>query len=203
MYRMMSGEREQLIKQLGVYYKQHMSGQNRRKEMLAILVLLDRSGMKNSKTAQESPLFDIEKSTKGGIIKSPEQNQSDGGEGSGNFGHGGRPGKLGGSSTEGSKSSNSRERLSSLRKKTANRSRKTLKLSKKEYGKVTSEISTYYKSNYESRVGMVCGVYKEGKFYLFENYGFDSYRIFASFKYNGNEDVIELILEELRDGKIE
>lgn len=72
MYQMMQGEKERLIKRLGVYYRQHMSGQNRRKEMLAILVLLDRSGTKISKTAQKIQLSDIEKSAKGGIIKSQE-----------------------------------------------------------------------------------------------------------------------------------
>lgn len=50
---------------------------------------------------------------------------------------------------------------------------------------------------------MVCGVHKEGKFYLFENFGFDSYRVFASFKYNGNEDVIKLIQEELKNDNTE
>lgn len=41
-------------------------------------------------------LFDVEKSNNGDIIKLSEA-QEDGGPGSGNFGHGGRPGKLGGS----------------------------------------------------------------------------------------------------------
>lgn len=41
-------------------------------------------------------LFDVEKSKNGDIIKLSEA-QEDGGPGSGNFGHGGRPGKLGGS----------------------------------------------------------------------------------------------------------
>lgn len=106
-------------------------------------------------------------------------------------------------SSEGSKSSNlNKKKLASLRKRTLNKNRKVLKLSSEDYHKVTSEISTYYKDNYESRVGKVCGVYKGEKFYLFENYGFDSYRIFASFKYRGNEDVIKLIQEELKNGNI-
>lgn len=49
------------------------------------------------KTAPKIQFSHIAKGNKSAIIKSQEQNQSDGGEGSGNFGHGGRPGKLGGS----------------------------------------------------------------------------------------------------------
>lgn len=77
MYRMMSGEKEQLIKRLGVYYRQHMSGQNRRKEMLAILVLLDRSVDGTSESAQIGQDFGVENSLKLCIIKNDEFKESD------------------------------------------------------------------------------------------------------------------------------
>lgn len=77
MYQMMQGERERLIKRLGVYYRQHMSGQNRRKEMLAILVLLDRSTDETSETAQIGQDFEVEKHENVCIIKNDEFNESD------------------------------------------------------------------------------------------------------------------------------
>ena len=77
MYQMMQGERERLIKRLGVYYRQHMSGQNRRKEMLAILVLLDRSADETSETAQIGQDFEVEKPENVCIIKSDEFSESD------------------------------------------------------------------------------------------------------------------------------
>lgn len=70
MYHMKPGEKEELIKRLHFYYNQHMSGINRRKEMLAIIVLLERSGMKISKTAQIGQDYEVANSGKGGIIKS-------------------------------------------------------------------------------------------------------------------------------------
>ena len=77
MYQMMQGEKERLIKRLGVYYRQHMSGQNRRKEMLAILVLLDRSADETSETAQIGQDFEVEKPENVCIIKNDEFNESD------------------------------------------------------------------------------------------------------------------------------
>lgn len=77
MYQMMQGEKERLIKRLGVYYRQHMSGQNRRKEMLAILVLLDRSADETSETAQIGQDFEVEKPDNVCIIKNDEFNESD------------------------------------------------------------------------------------------------------------------------------
>lgn len=73
----LQGEKERLIKRLGVYYRQHMSGQNRRKEMLAILFLLDRSADETSETAQIGQDFEVEKPENVCIIKSDEFSESD------------------------------------------------------------------------------------------------------------------------------
>lgn len=54
-----------------------MSGQNRRKEMLAILVLLDRSADETSETAQIGQDFEVEKPENVCIIKNDEFNESD------------------------------------------------------------------------------------------------------------------------------
>lgn len=54
-----------------------MSGQNRRKEMLAILVLLDRSADETSETAQIGQDFEVEKPENVFIIKNDEFNESD------------------------------------------------------------------------------------------------------------------------------
>lgn len=68
MYHMKPGEKEELIKRLHFYYNQHMSGINRRKEMLAIIVLLEHSGMKISKTAQTGQDYEVASSQKSAII---------------------------------------------------------------------------------------------------------------------------------------
>ena len=57
--------------------------------MLAIIVLLEHSGMKISKTAQTGQDYEVASSQKSAIIKLQKQNQVDGGPGSGNFRHGG------------------------------------------------------------------------------------------------------------------
>lgn len=54
-----------------------MNGQNRRKEMLAILVLLDRSADETSETAQIGQDFEVEKPEDVCIIKNDEFNESD------------------------------------------------------------------------------------------------------------------------------
>lgn len=54
-----------------------MSGQNHRKEMLAILVLLDRSADETSETAQIGQDFEVEKPENVCIIKNDEFNESD------------------------------------------------------------------------------------------------------------------------------
>lgn len=58
------------FRQRDISFNRRMSGINRHKEMLAIIVLLEHSGMKISKTAQTGQYYEVASSGKGGIIKS-------------------------------------------------------------------------------------------------------------------------------------
>lgn len=74
---MKPGEKEDLIRRLRIYYNQHMSGIDRRKEMLAIIVLLEHSGMKISKPAQTGQDYEVENSEKSCIIVNDDFSESD------------------------------------------------------------------------------------------------------------------------------
>lgn len=63
--------------------------------------------------------------------------------------------------------------------------RKTLWLPKKEYAHVMHELNTYYESfRQEKRVAKCIGDYV----YIFDNYGFDSYRIVDKIEIDAGEE---------------
>lgn len=81
-----------------------------------------------------------------------------------------------------------------LRKIILKNRHKAIKLNKKEYAILVSEINTYYGKN-ETRpvLGKCVGDY----FYVFDNLGFNNYNVFKKLKISGNEKRIKYIMEEM------
>ena len=139
------------------------------------------------KTAPKIQFSHIANPQKSAIIKLQEQNQVDGGPGSGNFGHEGVKGQQGGSAPQGNTSRN-KPHVKSGKKP-------TIKLPSKEYGKVMHEIDTYFHGRFDDRKGKTCLI-EVGKFaYVFDNKGYNNYNIHRKIKIEGNENLIKKLKE--------
>lgn len=75
-----------------------------------------------------------------------------------------------------------------------------IRLSKKEYAGVAKAINTYFHGRFSSRIGKKCGIAIGNQYYLFQNDGFDDFKIIAKLNLGMDREVIDYFERRIQNG---